>query len=244
MLEKDLSLIDERLRDKFGSVRVLDCGGGSGNLTLKMLRRGWVATIVDVSSEMLDLLKAKANANRYQAEFVHSSIESFCASSDKKFEVVTFSSVLHHLYDPLSVVGAVAAKVAPGGFFYSNFDPAIPKSPVLATCFRNLDTVAAKILRDRKDVLPGLLRRFRKAVRGKDAVLGRRVASPGDIAEYHAHKGVDDNAIISLLESRGFRVDRMRYGTGRTELTRRLNESLRLFPSFRLLAQLRESGQS
>src|SRR5260370_41715850 len=37
----------------------LECGGGTGNLTLKMCARGWKVTVVDVSKEMLDLLKEK-----------------------------------------------------------------------------------------------------------------------------------------------------------------------------------------
>jgi len=237
MLEDDLSVIDEQLRNRSGPIRVLDCGGGSGNLTLKMLKRGWAATVVDVSSERLDLLEAKLEANRYKAKFVKNSIENFCVTSDERFDVVTFSSVLHHLYDPLNVVAAIAGKVTAGGFIYSNFDPAVPKSRVLASCFRNLDTITAKILRDRSDLLPGLLRRFRKAIRAKNASLQRRVAGPGDIAEYHAHGGLDDDAIVALLESKNFRAERVRYGTGRTELTRALNERLCLFPSFRILAQ-------
>src|SRR5205807_2481036 len=37
-----------------------DCGGGTGNVALKMLERGWKVTVVDVSDEMLGLLKEKA----------------------------------------------------------------------------------------------------------------------------------------------------------------------------------------
>src|ERR1700739_3680859 len=40
----------------------LDCGGGTGNLTLKMCARGWKVTVVDVSQDMLSALKAKALA--------------------------------------------------------------------------------------------------------------------------------------------------------------------------------------
>src|ERR1700751_2454222 len=53
-IEGDLKVIESKLPKRSDAVRCLDCGGGTGNVALKMLRRGWDVTVVDVSADMLD----------------------------------------------------------------------------------------------------------------------------------------------------------------------------------------------
>jgi len=238
MLEDDL----DKLRGQFAtdSVRCLDCGGGSGNLTLKMLKRGWHVTVVDVSPDMLKISRAKVEANSYEAEFVNDSVEHFLASCSQNYDVVAFSSVLHHLYSPLEVVKKVALRVKPGGFFYSNFDPAIPSSRLLAACFYNFDTILAKILLDQRDFLPGIFRRFRKLTNGRDQAHGRVVVNAGDLAEYHARKGLDDSSIADALRELEFSVNVEHYPVGRTKLALWCNRHLQALRGFKILAR-RES---
>jgi 2-polyprenyl-3-methyl-5-hydroxy-6-metoxy-1,4-benzoquinol methylase len=237
MLENDVDEMGRRLENQFGEICCLDCGGGTGNLTLKLLRRGWAVTVVDVSPDMLEISRAKISASGYAARFVNDSIEHFLASSAEDFEVITFSSVLHHLYSPVQVVWEAADRIRPGGFFYSNFDPVFPSSRLMATCFCNLDTILAKLLYDRKDLLPGITRRFRKLALPRDGAVSRAIASPGDLAEYHARQGLDDLSIAAALEGRGFGVARVRYAAGRTGMTRWINNRLGAFLSFKLVAQ-------
>src|SRR4051794_5818271 len=52
VIEQDLEAIGEKLGHRREPIRCLDCGGGTGNVTLKMLRRNWQVTVVDVSSDM------------------------------------------------------------------------------------------------------------------------------------------------------------------------------------------------
>jgi 2-polyprenyl-3-methyl-5-hydroxy-6-metoxy-1,4-benzoquinol methylase len=237
MLENDVDAMGRRLENHFEQIRCLDCGGGTGNLTLKLLRRGWAVTVVDVSPDMLAVSRAKINASGYTAKFVNDSIEHFLASPTEDFEIVAFSSVLHHLYSPLQVVREVAARIRPGGFFYSNFDPVFPSSRLMATCFCNFDTILAKLIYDRNDVLPGITRRFRKLVLPRDAAHARPIASPGDLAEYHAREGLDDLSIAAALETQGFGVIRVRYAAGRTKMTRWINDRLCASLSFKLMAR-------
>ncbi len=240
MLENDVDEMGRSLQNQFGQIRCLDCGGGTGNLTLKLLRRGWAVTVVDVSPDMLEISRTKIRASDYTARFVNDSIEHFLASSAEEFEVIAFSSVLHHLYSPVQVVREAAARIRPGGFFYSNFDPVFPSSRLVGTCFYNFDTILAKLLYDRKDLLPGMARRFRKLTLPRDAAHARAIASPGDLAEYHARQGLDDSSIGAALEGQGFRVTRVRYAAGRTKMTRWINNRLGAFLSFKLLAQRKD----
>lgn len=242
MLENDVDAMGRRLENQFPQIRCLDCGGGTGNLALKLLRRGWMVTVVDVSPDMLEISKAKIGASGHTAKFVNDSIEHFLACPTGDFEIVAFSSVLHHLYSPIQVVREVAARIRPGGFFYSNFDPIFPSSRLMATCFCNFDTILAKLLYDRNDLLPGMTRRFRKLALPRDAGHARAIASPGDLAEYHARKGLDDVSIAAVLEEQGFSVNRARYAAGRTKMTRWLNNRLGASLSFKLMARRKGDG--
>jgi len=162
MVEKDLEVIASALSGKSRKIHCLDCGGGSGNLTLKMLRRGWDVTVVDVSPDMLAAADSKLKAVGYKPKLVNDSIENFLTTSRDVFDVVTFSSVLHHLYDPLNVIRTVATRIAPGGFFYSNFDMPRPSNHFVTARFLDFDTFFAKFLVDKRDFLPGIFRRLRK----------------------------------------------------------------------------------
>jgi len=237
VIEQDLEIIKQSLPPRAEPIRCLDCGGGTGNVTLKMLRRGWHVSVVDVSSDMLNILKAKVAGSGQTAVFINDSAENFLASSQEAFDVISFSSVLHHLYSPLNVVERAAVRVRPGGFFYSIFDPVPPSSKPAAACFSALDTILAKVIYDRDDFLPGLRRRFLKLRTPHDSTHGRAVVSAGDLAEYHARHGVDDRLVTAVLASLGFTVACRRYAVGRTKLMRWLNGYVRVLLNFRILAQ-------
>jgi ubiquinone/menaquinone biosynthesis C-methylase UbiE len=238
-LEDDL----DKIGSHFGSLgRVplcLECGGGTGNLTLKMCARGWAVTVVDVSGKMLDLLREKARAQGHSPKLIHGPIEQFLDKTPlQPYDLVAFSSVLHHLYSYSSVVERAISQLRPGGIFYSNYDPVAPRSPLWTRGFNSLDITLAKVLFDPADVLPGIGRRLRKLFLRKDPAFGRAVASAGDLAEFHVGTGVDDKQILRLLKGRGFSiVEHRRFGTGRTKVVRFVNERLRLLQSFKIIAR-------
>lgn len=216
----------------------LDCGGGTGNLTLKMCKRGWAVTVVDVSEKMMSLLQEKAKAHGYSPALVLSPIGQYLDGTQQTYDLITFSAVLHHLYSYLPVVQSAIKQLAPGGIFYSNYDPLAPKSPFFARLFDSFDTTIAKILFDPADVLPGVRRRMRKVFSRNDAEFGRAVASAGDLAEFHARTGVDDRQLLQVLQASGFSiVEHQRFATGRTECTRSFNQRLRLSESFKIIAR-------
>src|SRR6267143_2444250 len=103
-LEDDLDKIGSYFASLGRAPSCLECGGGTGNLTLKMCARGWDVTVVDISEHMLDLLKEKVLTKGYSPRLVRSPIEQFMETTDESFDLVAFSSVLHHLYSYPSVV--------------------------------------------------------------------------------------------------------------------------------------------
>jgi ubiquinone/menaquinone biosynthesis C-methylase UbiE len=237
-LEDDLDKIGSYFASLGRAPSCLECGGGTGNLTLKMCARGWGVTVVDISDNMLALLKEKALTKGYLPTLIRSPIERFLDATHETFDLVAFSSVLHHLYSYASVVERAAFRVRPGGLFYSNWDPAFPQSAFWTRAFDSIDIAAAKFMLDPRDVLPGIWRRTRKLFRRRDPQFARPVVSAGDLAEYHAKTGVDDNQIRKLLQASGFSiVEYQRFATGRTSVVRFLNERLRLLESFKIIAR-------
>jgi len=238
MLRADIERMRVLLQGCSGNVRCLDCGGGSGNISLKMLEMGWDVTVVDVSLDMLNLLKERAQTRGFSPTLVNSSIEAFLTSTTDRYDVITFNSVLHHLFSYLEVIDHVADRIHPGGLFYSNFDPVIPKGLLLPKLLESLDTILSKAFHDQSDFLPGIVRRVRKLFRDSDQVHQRPIASSGDLAEYHAKSGVDDQQIIALLQKREFSIlDHERWTGGRTWLARSINNQLRLLETFKILAR-------
>ncbi len=206
MLETDLDRMTKDRALLGRPVSCLDCGGGTGNLTLKMLRRGWTVTVVDISPEMLDL--------------------------------IAFSSVLHHLYSYLPVICKAVRHISPGGHFYSSFDPVVPRYPRLKGLAESLDVIAAKLLYNRSDFLPGVSRRIRKLTLREDPVHKRPVASAGDLAEYHAHMGLNDLRILAVLRDNGLEiVEHSRYAMGRTAFVRALSRQFHMLESFKIIAR-------
>jgi 2-polyprenyl-3-methyl-5-hydroxy-6-metoxy-1,4-benzoquinol methylase len=242
ILEKDLDTIHSWFTSLARRPHCLDCGGGTGNLALKMLARGWNVTVVDVSTEMLALLREKARVKGYSPWLVNSSIERFLEETREAYDLVAFSSVLHHLYSYASVVRRAAARVCPGGVFYSNYDPAVPKSLFWTRVLDTLDISLAKTMFDPSDVLPAIGRRFLKVFEHRDPQFRRKLVSAGDLAEYRARTGVNDRQVLRLLRNTGFSiVEHLRYPTGRTKAVRFLNEKFRFLENFKIIAW-RDSG--
>lgn len=237
-LEDDLDTISSYLAQWGRTPSCLECGGGTGNLTLKMCARGWQVTVVDVSQKMLGLLQEKARSQGHFPAIIQDSIEQFLESTRQSYDLVAFSSVLHHLYSYSAVVERAIKHLRPGGIFYSNYDPVPPRIPLCSRAFNSFDIAVAKMLFDPGDVLPGIGRRLRKLFSRNDSMFRRAVASAGDLAEFHVRAGVDDKQILKLLQMGGFSiVKHQRFATGRTSAVRSLNKRLRFLESFKIIAR-------
>jgi 2-polyprenyl-3-methyl-5-hydroxy-6-metoxy-1,4-benzoquinol methylase len=237
MLEEDLNRMANRLALLRRPVRCLDCGGGTGNLTLKMLKRGWNVTVVDISSDMLAILEKKIAEKGYSATLVCEAVENFLQSTTATYDLISFGSVLHHLHSYLAVVDLATKRINPGGFFYTSLDPVRPQHATLSRMFSSVDTLLAKALFDPQDFLPGTMRRLKKLFSKRDLLHQRAVAGMGDIADYHAIEGIDPAPILELLQRQGFTAESVRYAGGRISVTRFVNRYIPLMQQVKITAQ-------
>ena len=80
--------------------RVLDCGAGTGFLSLIAARLGHRVTAVDLSASMLERLQAAATAHGLDIAVHHGSADDLAGTVDHEFDVVMERHLLWTLPDP------------------------------------------------------------------------------------------------------------------------------------------------
>ncbi len=117
---------------KQDKIKALDMGAGTGNITLKLLENKKVESIVavDLSKEMLDELDKKAGTNP-KLKIANKPADIFLMDDEAKYDLITISSVLHHLPDYFQTIAALLEKLNEGGIFIIFHEPTGEKSKVL-----------------------------------------------------------------------------------------------------------------
>ena len=148
MFEADIRSIVDTLSPFHRSLRVLDCGAGTGNLTMKFLEYGADVTAVDISENMLKRLRSKsAKFGEGRLETVHSDIDSFLQRASQRYDVICSSSFLHHLPDYQGTYGLMARLASDESVVYTAFEPR-PQTTVnlLQRLFIEADTGLHEVL--------------------------------------------------------------------------------------------------
>ena len=98
-------------------MRILDAGGGSGHMAVRLASLGHSVVLCDVSEKML--AKAATRAARAGVadaiDIRHLSIQAYANVADHKFDLVLCHAVLEWLDDPKSAVRDLALLVKRGG---------------------------------------------------------------------------------------------------------------------------------
>ena len=240
-LESDLDRVLNALNKPVREVSALDACGGSGNISMKLLRRGVSVVLADISPQLLELFGKKAAAAGYQAESVCSEVATFLGDGGRVFDVIVFSSALHHLENIDGVLGLAYQRLAPGGLLFTVFDPTARSQRSLATrTLLKLDYYWFKLVCQSSDVLPAAGRRFQRLLSGSSPDRKDQVAlnqsTVGMLAEYHVEQGIDDIGLVERLKRVGYEVVwHERYTKCRSALVRPVIEFLGDKTSFKLL---------
>ena len=166
---------------------------------------------MDISSELLDIFRCKCAASRMSPQMVCSEIGSFLSETCRTFDLIVFSSALHHIENIEHVLRLAFRCLEPQGLLYTVFDPT--RSTMLRSSTRvlqRLEYLAFKLFCQPRDLPAAILRRFRRVLSGvsarrkSDAALTR--ATAGLLAEFHAEQGIDDLALVAQLSTVGFEV--------------------------------------
>jgi len=195
--KSDLALMASSL-ELVKSVRVLDCGAGTGNLTLKFLDFGWRVTALDISGGMLEALRAKVTDGGDRLETVEADAEDYLRRQEGAFDVVAFGATLHHLPDYITVLKLACKALKPGGLLYVTGEPTLT-TQVSFWEYRllRLDeyfNVLYKMVSHPQHVL---------TVLGKVVALSRPEEVDESLAEFHVDAGIDHDRCQSVLEASG-----------------------------------------
>jgi ubiquinone/menaquinone biosynthesis C-methylase UbiE len=113
-----------RSLDPAARVHVLDVGSGTGNVPSHLARlapdRIREVTLLDPSTRMLARSRAKAPGWPFPSEFVEGDVR---AVAGRRFDVMTISSVLHHVVDLDGLADAARRLLPSGGLLLTMADP-------------------------------------------------------------------------------------------------------------------------
>jgi 2-polyprenyl-3-methyl-5-hydroxy-6-metoxy-1,4-benzoquinol methylase len=225
------------------NVRALDACGGSGNISLKLLRRGVDVTLVDISPELQKIFREKCAATGLVAQVVLSEVGDFLTTTTDTFDLIVFSSALHHLESIEPVLDAAFDRLTPNGVLFTTFDPALQAHLGFVTrLLQRAEYVTFKVFCQPRDLPHAIIRRVKRMATGASPDAKSRVplqgATAGMLAEYHIERGIDDVMLAKRLETLGYRLIRHdRYVESRFGLTRKLIERTGDVTHFKLLLQ-------
>jgi len=231
------SLVDRAIksvgRDPHG-ITLLELGAGSGLASQPWFERGVAITAVDSSAPMLRDFAARAAAFGIKPEIIVNDVVDFLDSTDKRFDIVTHVSMLHHVPDYLELLARSITHVREGGCLLTFQDP--ERYDRMRFGHHALDRASYFAWRAGQGNLKrGIRTRWRRL---------RGVYSPSetvDFDEYHVvRKGVDSAAIRSLLEPAFTRVDVVAYWSTYSRGLQWLGERAGLTSSFGILASGRK----
>lgn len=116
------------------ALRILDAGGGQGQLSLELAALGHRVDLCDISANMLALAAERQAAEGLgdRVSLHQSSIQDFCRDRQQHFDLLLCHAVLEWVADPGALLEHMFAALAPGG--------------LLSLCFYNIHGLAMKNL--------------------------------------------------------------------------------------------------
>ena len=206
-----LGVLNKRLPH---SVRAVDMCGGAGKaaFALKSCDDNCEVTLVDLADKMLDIARRKAEKENIACRIILNDAFSFLDNEKEQFDLIVFSSALHHFKDPISLLDAAAKRLSPQGLIISIADP---NTKIKSKRFRFLQFMAGNSQLKRIAVKNFFNQRF---TAGKKNVPQEE---DFDVAEYQTRTGINDVALSNDIKRIGLEsLVLMRYPAGEPLMTR------------------------
>jgi len=191
---------------RHSSIKALDACGGSGNAALKVLELGMEAWLCDQSQNLINIFEKKCSKKGYECHFILSEIGQYLATTNDSYDLIVFSSALHHLEDYESVLRLALKRLNNNGMIFSSFDPIKWRFP--AKQIVKIEYIVFKLLNDFGDFFPAAYRRIRKVFSSRQEKENRAVKEDnlGELAEFHVDQGIDDDRLVVQLKLHGAEI--------------------------------------
>ena len=202
--------IMEALAEKLGrSVKAVDICGGSGKASfiMKQCDPASEISLVDLSDKMLAVARSKMKQEGLDdIELIKTDAFSFLETTRQQFDLIVFSSAIHHFKDPVKLLSAAAERLTADGCIVTIAEPT---TIIKSTRFKIVTFIFGH-KEYKQDVVKSWVRYI--------ATLGESWPARdefGDIAEYQTYKGIDDLELSARLNSLGINpLLHLRYPSG------------------------------
>ncbi|MCW8193469.1 methyltransferase domain-containing protein [Proteobacteria bacterium 005FR1] len=123
-------------------LRVLDAGGGQGQMAIHFARRSHKVVLCDISGKMLEIAREKLSEEGLldRVEIHHAPIQEVVAASTEPYDIIICHAVIEWLADPKQVLHSLAEKLEADGalsLLYYNLNGLIYKN-LLRTNFKKI----------------------------------------------------------------------------------------------------------
>ncbi|MBW6451255.1 MAG: class I SAM-dependent methyltransferase [DPANN group archaeon] len=116
---------------------VLDVGCGTGNLTIQFIQKGYYVDGLDISKDMINELKQKIKSKKIH--LYNQDIDEFLKITNKKYDIISFSSVLHHLPNYQKTLKNCIKKLTSNGILYVIHEPLNNNETILDNIIEKID---------------------------------------------------------------------------------------------------------
>ncbi|MCX8665363.1 MULTISPECIES: methyltransferase domain-containing protein [unclassified Gilliamella] len=95
---------------------ILDAGGGQGQIACRLAKLGHHVTICDISKQMLELAKQKADAENIKINCLCCSIQQLHTLLDEQFDIVICHAVLEWIAEPIELIQSLKKHLKVNGY--------------------------------------------------------------------------------------------------------------------------------
>lgn len=235
------SEVEARLRrlvtdaiDRTGRCRVLEIGAGHGTFTEVLVEAGAQVTVTEASRASADHLAASFRDDP-RVEVVYDETGDSVLARDETWDLAVLISVVHHIPDYLTALGAISERLVEGGALFTVQDPLFyPRRSRLSHVASRGTYFAWRL--GQGNFRRGLASRWRRLRGVYDDT------NPSDLVEYHVvRQGCDEVAIAELLEKE-FDVEVFTYWSTQSPVFQRMLQNTSLRSDFGVEATNRRPG--
>ena len=191
-------VIDHLWQSKGRELKAIDVCGGAGKAAFILAKCGKCQTVLlDSADKMLDIARRKiAKEGITSVQPLRDDALSYLKNTSEIFDLVVFSSAIHHFKEPANLIGLAFSRLAEEGVIVILGEP---HRLVSSKRYKRAFALYAFLTHaeSRREFLRSLPKRIAGTYQPPDY---------RDPAEYHAHIGIDDAALKRDLIKQGMEV--------------------------------------